>query len=171
MSELSKAFIEKARSLLVREYLPKIERCLDEITDEQVWQRPNKSSNSIANLILHLCGNIRQWIVSGVGQTKDTRQRQAEFDATEGLTRKELLEKMRATLNDVDAVLSQLSENDLLSSRSIQGYDVTVLEAVFHVTEHFSMRAGQIITLTKMLADKDMSFYSFPNGKATRNWR
>jgi uncharacterized damage-inducible protein DinB len=169
MTEVSKAFIEKARSLL-SEYLSKVELCLEQITDEQVWQRTNESSNSIANLMLHLCGNARQWIVSGVGQTEDIRTRQTEFDAREGLTRDELLGKMRQTLKDVDDVLARLDENDLLSRRIIQGCDVTALEAVFHVTEHFSMHTGQIILLTKMLANKDMRFYEFPEGKAKSNW-
>lgn len=169
MTEVSKAFTEKARSLL-REYLSKIERCLEEITDEQAWQRTNESSNTVANLMLHLSGNARQWIVSGVGRAEDTRERQAEFDAVSGLTREELLNKMRQTLIDVDAVLARLNENDLLSRRTIQGCDVTVLEAVFHVTEHFSMHTGQIIMLTKMLTGKDMRFYEFPDGKAKTNW-
>lgn len=169
MKDVSKAFIEKARSLL-NEYNSKIEHCLSDLTDEQIWLRANESSNSIANLMLHLCGNASQWIVSGVGQTEGKRERQKEFDATEGLTRDELLEKMRLTLSDVDAVLARLNEDDLLSSRFIQGYDVTVLEAVFHVTEHFSMHTGQIIMLTKMFLDKDMCFYDFPDGKAKTNF-
>jgi len=169
MSEVSKAFTEKARRLL-NQYFSKIELCLEEITDEQVWQRTNQSSNSIANLMLHLCGNARQWIISGVGQTEDKRERQTEFDATEGLTRKELLEKMRQMLDEADAVLANLSEDDLLSPRHIQTCDVTVLEAVFHVTEHFSMHTGQIIMLTKMLSDKDMRFYDFSTGKVKTTW-
>jgi hypothetical protein len=81
---VSKAFVKKSRSLL-KEYFAKIERCLYEVTDEQVWQRANESPNSIANLMLHLCGNARQWIVSGVGQTEDMRERQEEFDTREEL--------------------------------------------------------------------------------------
>lgn len=169
MTEVSKVFIEKARSLL-KEYLSKIEHCLEEITDKQAWERTNESSNTVANLMLHLCGNARQWIVSGVGQAEDFRERQAEFDAVSGLTRDELLDKMRRTLSDIDDVLIGLNENDLLSKRTIQGYNVTVLEAVFHVTEHFSMHTGQIIMLTKVFTDKDMRFYEFPDGKAKTNW-
>lgn len=169
MTDVSKAFTEKARSLL-KEYFSKIEHCLEEITDEQVWQRANESSNSIANLMLHLCGNARQWIISGVGQTEDKRERQTEFDATEGLTRKELLEKMREMLAEADTVLANLSKDDLLSPRHIQTCDVTVLEAIFHVVEHFSMHTGQIIMLAKMFSDKDMRFYDFSTGKLKTNF-
>lgn len=169
MSDVSKAFIEKARSLL-SEYVAKVERCLSQINDEQIWQRSNESSNSIANLMLHLCGNARQWIICGVGQTEDKRERQKEFDATDGLTRDELLSKMRQTMSEVDAVLARLNEDDLLSRRYIQGCDLIVLEAVFHVTEHFSMHTGQIIMLAKMYSNKDMRFYDFPHGKVKTNW-
>src|SRR5258705_9373907 len=91
--DISHAFIREAQRLLVEEYLPKIERCVEKLTDEQVWWRPNPESNSIGNLLLHLCGNARQWIVCGLGDATDERQRQTEFDAREGIPRDELLEK------------------------------------------------------------------------------
>jgi uncharacterized damage-inducible protein DinB len=171
MSNVTKLFIEHSRSYLTADYQSKIERCLDEITDEQAWSRPNEASNSVANLILHLCGNARQWIVSGVGQAEDIRVRQSEFDARGGMTRDELKEKLRRTLTEVDNALSGLTELQLSERRVIQGNDVTVFEAVYHVVEHFSMHTGQIIMLTKMLANKEMDFYSFPGGKAQANWK
>ena len=174
MSDINKLFIEKARSLLTACYQPKIERCLDELKDEQMWLRPNDVSNSIGNLILHLCGNARQYIVSGIGQTKDTRTRQAEFETRAGITKKELRRKLIRTLEEADKVLEGLAESQLSECRRIQGRDVTVLEALFDAVEHFSMHTGQIIMLTKMLANKDMQFYIFPDGpdgKAQANWK
>ena len=174
MSNINKLFIEKARSLLTAYYQPKIERCLDELTDEQMWLRPNDVSNSIGNLILHLCGNARQYIVSGIGQTKDTRTRQAEFEARDRIKKDKLRSKLIRTLEEVDKVLDGLAESQLSEHRRIQGRDVTVLEALFDAIEHFSMHTGQIIMLTKMLANKDMQFYTFPDGpdgKAQANWK
>ena len=171
MNNISKLFIEHSRSFLTGEYQPKIERCLDEISNEQAWSMPNEASNSIGNLILHLCGNAKQWIVSSIGNAEDTRIRQSEFDARGGMTKDELKEKLRATLSEVDKVLAGLTESQLLERRVIQGNDVTVLEAIFHVVEHFSMHTGQIIILTKMLAGKEMDFYSFPDGKSQANWK
>ncbi|MBV9211777.1 MAG: DUF664 domain-containing protein, partial [Acidobacteria bacterium] len=107
MTDAGEAFIEYARWLLKSDYLPKIERCLERLSDEQVWWRAGEQSNSIGNLLLHLSGNARQWIVSGVGSAPDARERQAEFDAQEGLTRAELLERVRQTLDEADAVLAQ----------------------------------------------------------------
>src|SRR5215217_6032424 len=103
MSEpVSKAFISRASEFLLGDYLPKIERCLEKLTDEQIWWRANEESNSIGNLILHLCGNARQWIVSGVGSEPDFRNRDSEFEQRELIAREELLELLRSTLTDVE---------------------------------------------------------------------
>lgn len=168
---VSTSFIEEARRLLVEEYLPKIERCVERLTDEQVWWRPDPESNSIGNLLLHLSGNARQWIVCGLGGEPDKRQRQTEFDAREGIPRDELLAKLRRTVADVNHVLSRFDPALLLDKYPIQGTEATALAAIFHVTEHFSMHTGQIILLTKMLANVDLVFYDFSSGKPVHTWR
>lgn len=159
MSETAENFIAKARSLLSEDYLPKIEQCLEKLTDEQVWWRTGEESNSIGNLLLHMAGNARQWIVSSIGGAPNARVRQQEFDQRETIPRSELLTKLRETLDEVTAVLERVDEAKLLERRTIQGDDVTVLEAIFHVVEHFSMHTGQIILITKMLTRSDMEFY------------
>src|SRR6185436_14366617 len=133
----SQAFIKESRRLLVEEYLPKIERCLEKLTDEQIWWRPNEESNSIGNLILHLCGNARQWIICGVGCQPDHRNRDAEFERRDPIPRAELLTLLRSTLSEIQTTLETLDPETLLERRPIQGHDVDILEAIFHVTEHF----------------------------------
>ena len=147
MSEdlVSRRFFDCAVNFLVDDYLPKIERCLEKLSDEQIWWRANEESNSIGNLILHLCGNARQWIICGVGSQPDSRNRDAEFEQRDVIAREELLTLLRSTLADVEKTLHTLDPTTLLDRRQIQGHDVDVLEAVFHVTEHFSMHTGQII--------------------------
>ena len=167
---VSSAFIKCAREFLLGDYLPKIERCLEKLTDEQIWWRANEESNSIGNLILHLCGNARQWIVSGVGSQPDGRVRDAEFAQREVITRNELLDLLRSTLADVESTLRTLDPAKLLDRRQIQGHDVDILEAIFHVTEHFSMHTGQIIMLTKMLTASDLGFYVFEAGAPVERW-
>ena len=170
LRELPAAFVAKTRSLLKSEYLPKIERCLEKLTDEQSWRRASEESNSVGNLILHLSGNARQWIVSGVGGAEDHRVRQGEFDARASVPRADLLALLRETLEEVDGVLSGLDLSRLLERRLIQGQEVTILEAIFHVVEHFSMHTGQIILLTKILARKDLRFYDFSSGLPVASW-
>jgi len=120
--------------------------------------------------VLHLCGNARQWIVCGVGGAPSTRDRDAEFAQRDVIARAELLQLLRSTIADVDSTLQNLDRAILLERRTIQSSDVDVLEAIFHVTEHFSMHAGQIFLLTKFLAKKDLAFYDFSTGKPVQKW-
>ncbi len=161
---VSKEFIASAAEFLTGHYLPKIERCLEKLTDEQIWWRPNEESNSIGNLILHLCGNARQWIISGVDSQPDNRVRDAEFDQRDPIPRDELLALLRSTLAEIKTILENLDPSTLLERRQIQGHDVAILEAIFHVTEHFSMHTGQIFLLTKLLTASDLCFYDFEAG-------
>ena len=153
------AFLSFAADFLLRDYLPKIERCLERLTDEQIWWRANEESNSIGNLILHLCGNARQWIVAAVGSRPGTRNRDAEFERRDLIPRDELLNLLRSTLAEVEQTLSAVDPSTLLTRLTIQGHDVDILEAIFHVTEHFSMHTGQIILLSKLLTASDLHFY------------
>jgi len=164
-------FIDCAIDFLTAEYLPKIERCLEQLNDEQIWWRSNEESNSIGNLVLHLCGNARQWIVGGLGSEPDTRTRDAEFAQREPVARAELLRLLRSTLADVEFVLRNVPPSMLLQKRTIQGSEVDVLRAIFHVTEHFSMHTGQIIMLTKILTASDLRFYDFEDGVPVYRWR
>ena len=167
----ARAFIAHASEFLLRDYLPKIERCLEKLTDAQIWWRANEESNSIGNLILHLCGNARQWIVCGVGSQPDNRNRDSEFEQRDPIAREKLLTLLHSTLSDVQATLQALDPAVVLECRKIQGKDVEILEAIFHVTEHFSMHAGQIFLLTKLLTGTDLSFYEFEAGAPVERWR
>jgi len=158
---IAQAFLNRASQYLSGDYLPKIERCLEKLSDDQIWWRANEESNSIGNLILHLCGNARQWIVCGIGSAPDARNRDAEFEQRDLIPRDELVALLRSTLIDVNETLQSVDPSTLLEYRKIQGNEVDILEAVFHVTEHFSMHTGQIILLTKLLTATDLHFYDF----------
>jgi uncharacterized damage-inducible protein DinB len=167
----ARSFLARASDFMLDDYLPKIERCLEKLNDDQIWWRANEDSNSIGNLILHLCGNARQWIVCGVGSAPDNRNRDSEFEQRDVIPRDELITLLRSTLSDVKTILQTLDPSTLLDYRKIQGNDVDILEAIFHVTEHFSMHTGQIIMLTKMLTSADLRFYEFDAGAPVERWR
>jgi hypothetical protein len=169
MSAEAGSFIDVSRKQLTGSYLPRIERCLDKLTDEQIWWRANPDSNSIGNLMLHLAGNVRQWIVSGVGGEPFVRQRQQEFDERGPLPREDVLSRLKDGVRDADRVLANIDLSILLDRRRIQGYDVNALEAIYHVVEHFSMHTGQIILLTKMWAG-DLAFYDVSHGDPRQAW-
>ena len=151
-NSVSAALVTEARRLITTEYLPKIERCLERLTDEQVWWRANDNTNSIGNLILHVSGNARQWIVSGLGGEPDNRVRDAEFAERRLLPREELLVHLKKAVSDIDNTLKSFDTARLLDQFPIQGTTSTALAAILHVTEHFSMHTGQIILLTKLRA-------------------
>ena len=171
MNETGQEFIARSRYHLVDDFLPKIERCLERLSDEQIWWRANEQSNSIGNLVLHLCGNARQWIVCGVGGTADSRNRDAEFAQRAVIQCAELHVLLKQTLNDVDATLRDYDADSLLEPRTIQGSNVSALEAILHVVEHFSMHTGQILMLTKMLTNSDLAFYKFEGTDAIAQWK
>jgi uncharacterized damage-inducible protein DinB len=158
-SKVATAFIAQAREVLTNDYLPKITRCLESLSDEDVWWRPNEESNSIGNLMLHLSGNVRQWIVGGLGGAADERVRQAEFDARSAISRADLLSRLSDSVAAADEALAKFDVSALLRGYRIQKNDVTALEAIFHVVEHFSMHTGQIILLAKQIAAQDLHFY------------
>jgi uncharacterized damage-inducible protein DinB len=152
-------FLPFSRDKLLNQYWPRLRTCVESLTDEQIWWRPNPSCNSIGNLILHLNGNVRQWLVDSFNKDEDKRDRPAEFSAQGSMTGKELLEKLHATIQEAVQVINRLSEADLIARYEIQGYNVYGLEAVYQVIEHFGLHYGQIAYITKMLRDEDPGFY------------
>jgi uncharacterized damage-inducible protein DinB len=153
MADIAKQFIAQSRGFLSSDYLPKIERCLEAVSDEDVWWRANEASNCIGNLLLHLDGSTRAWIIGVVGDSHSPRDRQREFDEREQIPRSELMSRLRQTLAEADAVLARLDAGALLERRRARGEEVTVLLAIYHAVEHFSMHTGQIIMLAKMRSE------------------
>ncbi len=170
VTDIGRTFIDHSRELLTVHYLPRIDAAVARLSDAQIWWRPNDASNSVGNLILHLAGNCRQWIVSGVGGRPDVRRRQQEFDERGPMARAEALDRLHASVGDADDVLRTLAPADLGARRTIQQLDTTVFEAVYHVVEHFSMHTGQIIYATKLHAG-DLGFYDVSGGKPKPTWR
>ena len=165
------AFVEWSVHYLAKDYLPKIKKCLKNLTEVDIWWRPNPTSNSVGNLVLHLTGNLRQWIISGVGGETDIRQRQGEFDAKGPVPLEQLINGLEEVVLEACKVLEDLDTDVLLESRHIQGNDVQVLGAIYHAVEHFSTHTGQIIYITKLRQGMDMAFYEVtPDGIATPTW-
>jgi uncharacterized damage-inducible protein DinB len=152
-------FLESSRHTLMEVYWPRLRGCVESLTDEQVWWRPNEGSNSIGNLLLHLNGNVRQWLVSSFKRIEDHRDRPSEFLERRVVPAAKLLEQLGATLKDASDVLTSLTGAELLRPLDIQGYRATGLEAVYHVVEHFGMHYGQILYITKLLRGENLGFY------------
>jgi uncharacterized damage-inducible protein DinB len=144
----------------MRQNTGKIIACINELDEGDIWASPNENLNSIANLILHLCGNIRQYIISSLGVTEDIRERELEFSARDGYTTQELKAKLEDAVEQATAVIQGTTCEELLRERITQGVAYTGVGIIIHVTEHYSYHTGQIILLTKFAKNIDLGFYS-----------
>lgn len=168
----TKIFIDNSRHYLATEYPSKIRLAVAKLSHEEIWRRTSESSNSIGNLIVHLAGNIRHWIVAGIGGETSNRDRAAEFAMRDGPDTDELLALLDAAVRDADTVIATQTDADLIRECEIQGRSTTVLAAIYHVVEHFSMHTGQIIMLAKSYSPGSVRFYGDdPAGLAVPLWR
>jgi hypothetical protein len=147
------------RRRLLEEQLPRITQCAALLGDERIWQRPSPNSNSTGNLILHLVGNTTQWILAEFTSLEDLRKRSKEFSANGGYSAAELTKILAATYTAACDAVDEVSVDQMLATRSIQGYDENGLSAILHVLEHCSGHAGQIYAWTKQVTGEDLAFY------------
>ena len=136
-----------------------IKKSLGEISEEELWKKPNASLNSIANLILHLCGNITQYVISSLGETEDIRNRDLEFSTNRGANKLELFKKLEETVDTAKRVIFDASQEQLLKVRSVQGFSFSGIGIIIHAVEHYSYHTGQIAFWVKQLKNTDLGFY------------
>lgn len=140
--------------------LERIGRCLEELTEAQVWERPNSNSNSVGNQVLHLCGNITQWILTGLGGAPDVRMRNEEFATVGGISKEALKARLTDVVTESIKVINELEEAEMIRVRPVQAYEHDGVFILTHVVEHLSYHTGQIVFWTKALRDIDLDFYA-----------
>ena len=129
------------------------------LDDREIWKKPNAASNSIGNLILHVCGNMHQYIIAALGNSPDVRDRESEFSATPGFTAKQLLVLLQNKVNDVKETIEACTTETLLLKKNVQGFTFSGIGIIVHVVEHYAYHTGQIAFWTKILKDQDLGFY------------
>lgn len=144
----------------MEESLRMITRCFESLSEDELWKRPNASSNSIGNLVLHLKGNITQYVMASVGGAEDHRERDLEFSQRAGADKAEMLTILQKTVAQACECISRCDEMELLRVRTVQGFRFSGLGAVLHAVEHLSYHTGQIAFWTKILKDEDLGFYT-----------
>lgn len=155
-----KAIVAETRRRIIEESIPRIKQCLSELSDDQIWYRANENTNTVGNLILHLCGNVRQWILHGLDGQRDVRERNIEFNERGPLPREVLYNHLNILMHDLDNALGRIVNKDLLEEKTVQKhFHENGISILFHVTEHFSYHTGQITYFTKMINDIDTSYY------------
>jgi len=144
---------------LIQEGYSRIEKCFSMLTEDQIWHKENANSNSMGNIVLHLCGNVRQYIISGIGDEIDTRERDKEFLLSSRINSKDLTQRISKTVTEANRLVQNMTEEDFLSDFKIQGFDENGTSTVVHVIEHFSYHVGQITYYTKMITDRSTGYY------------
>jgi len=162
--QLAQGIGKEFRRRMLEEYVPRIRHCVSLLDESQLWQKPTPHNNSVANLLIHLAGNVRQWIQVGIGDEPDLRDRDAEFESSsDGVqaTGTELVQRLEDTVREAVSIVDELGPGNLLEVHAFQGgrYEDSLLGAVLHVMEHFSGHAGQIYALTKQTLGIDLKFY------------
>ncbi len=157
--EITKELVGLIQEKLFGEFWPRVMQCLAACDEELLWYRPNEHCNSIGNQVLHLEGNIRQWMVHGVGGAADVRNRSQEFDPNRRVPKNELVERLEKLKMEVETVLRSVSANDMLQRRKIQYFDISVMGVLLTVTEHCSYHLGQITYIIKSQKGIDLGYY------------
>ena len=151
--------ITETKRRLFEESVTRLKKCLNQLTEEETWYRPNEHSNSMGNITLHLCGNVRQWILTGLGKQNDNRTRQQEFDERGPISTKALIQKVDDLMLEVEKVLDSITSEMLLEKHKVQVYEETGLSILVHVVEHFSYHVGQMTYFVKWRKDIDTKYY------------
>ena len=159
---LDRVFLTHSADRL-EQYRGRIGDCLDRLNQDQIWARGCDNENAVGNLVLHLCGNVRQWIGTGVAGKPDVRVRDREFSARGDIQAEELKQRLETSVAEAAEVIRHLAPEKLAGRTRVQKYDLTVLEAIYHVVEHFAQHTGQIIFATKALTGQDLGFYAHLN--------
>jgi hypothetical protein len=156
---LAALFLSFSRTKLLDQYWPRLRACVELLNDEQVWWRPNPACNSVGNLLLHLNGNVGQWLIASFQKLDDKRNRPTEFNERRRIPGRQMVDQLDETMLEAAKILGQLTPEELAAIYHIQGYTVSGLEAVYQVVEHFGLHYGQILYITKSLLGEDLGFF------------
>lgn len=160
MDKIQDLLKQQFHERVVEESLPRICQCLDILSHAEIWYKHNPNTNSIGNLVLHLCGNVRQYIISGIGGQADTRERDIEFQDIHNDNAHELKEKISAVLLEANTIVSKIPNEHFVQKKTIQGFDHNYVSILVHVIEHLSYHVGQLTFYTKYVKDVDTGYYS-----------
>jgi hypothetical protein len=156
--DVGKAYMEWCRFRLMKQYWPRVQRCVEELSNDDLWWRAHDTNNSVGNLILHLTGNLRQFILAAVGGAPDTRNRVQEFAEREHLSKEQLMQRLSSALVESDRVLAEFDPVRLLTLTKILDRERPYLEVIATVVEHFALHVGQMIYIAKMRTGKELKF-------------
>lgn len=132
---------------------------LSKVGEEEIWVKQNQALNTLGNQLLHICGNMTQYVISGLGGNADDRERDLEFSTEDGFSKDELIQKLLLTVATAKTIIQDAAPDNLLKKRTVQGFKLSGIGLVLHAVEHFSYHTGQIASQVKLVVDKPLGFY------------
>jgi len=154
--ELGKAYLDWCRFRLMNHYWPRVQHCIGVLSQNDIWWREHEANNSVGNLLLHLTGNLNQFILAGIGGAPDTRDKPQEFAERQRMPKESLMSALERALLETDRTLASFEPSRFLDRTSVQNRERPYLEVISVVVEHFALHVGQIIYITKMKTGKDL---------------
>lgn len=151
--------IKEVKRRLLEESVPRLKKCLSQLSEAEIWYRPNEETVSVGNLVIHLCGNVRQWLLSGIGKAPDHRKREEEFTEKGPIPTDKLIADLDMVMQEVEVLLGNLTPEVMIEKHRVQGYDETGIGILMHVVEHFSYHIGQVTYYVKSSKNMDMKYY------------
>ena len=151
--------IKEVKRRLLEESVPRLKKCLSQLSEAEIWYRPNEETVSVGNLVIHLCGNVRQWLLSGIGKAPDHRKREDEFTEKGPIPTDKLIADLDMVMQEVEVLLGNLTPEVMIEKHCVQGYDETGIGILMHVVEHFSYHIGQVTYYVKSSKNMDMKYY------------
>jgi len=150
----------------MRALLERTEQAIGQLEDSQLWYRNHPTDNSIGNLVLHLVGNLRQWILSGIKNLPDTRDRPLEFSTQQGISKIDLLKMLRGTIEESCRAIDALPTSRITESKLIQDTDTTIAYALVMAVSHLGLHVGQIQFIAKgILKERFQTAWTPPEKK------
>jgi uncharacterized damage-inducible protein DinB len=152
-NNLSDVALKALRGRITRILPAQIRTCVEELTEEQLWWRPNEHSNSVGNLVLHMSGSMRHYLSRGVGGIDYNRDRPAEFAERGPIPKAQLLATFDETIRQAAEILDSFDTSRFLDPTDEQNYVPTIFDAIFNIAIHFATHTGQIVYITKLLKE------------------
>jgi uncharacterized damage-inducible protein DinB len=156
--EFGQAYVEWCRYRLMNHYWPRIERCLQLLSEADTWWRQHETNNSVGNLLMHLTGNLGQFVLAAIDGQADARDKDKEFSERAAIPKAILVRNLRQALAAADEALQRLDSSRLVEMTIVQGRERRVFEVLAVVVEHFALHTGQIIYITKLKCGLDVKF-------------
>ena len=147
---LDSTLLHLERTRLLDDFPAQIGECLDLMTDDDVWWRPNETANALGNLVLHLAGSNRYYIAYAIGGREIERDRDAEFAARRNPGRLEVVKLWDETVRISREVLESLDPTRLMETTDRTGKSTTIAALLLHASHHTAVHLGQIVWITKM---------------------